>query len=272
MSDKLADYYHSIREGRPQLKFCERFDDTSPTWNFNRHSHPYIELMYFMEGQGDLEVESHRMSITLYDAVVYPANWAHQETAATERRREVICLWVSLPELKLTEPIQLHDKDGGLGRLFTALHQETKRDRPEPLILEYEIKLLLTSILRNQSESRDREGILAYVLQYIHTHYAEPITLDQLASLEHISKSYLSRLFKQQTGQTVIAYINSLRIETAKRLLTATRANVNEIAYQVGFESPKYFYRACRTLTGDTPAGFRRRYQNQANRSSKNIQ
>ena len=110
------------------------------------------------------------------------------------------------------------------------------------------------------------------MLQYIHTHYAEPITLDQLASLEHISKSYLSRLFKQQTGQTVIAYINSLRIETAKRLLTATRANVNEIAYQVGFESPKYFYRAFRTLTGDTPAGFRRRYQNQANRSSKNIQ
>lgn len=263
MSDKLADYYHIIREGQPELKFCERFDDTSPTWNFTRHSHPYLELMYFMAGQSGLEVESQRMSITLYDAVVYPARWAHQEAAATERRREVICLWISLPELTLSKPIQLHDKDGGLGRLFAALHQEAGRDRPEPLILEYEMKLLLTTILRNQSESRDREGILTYVLQYIHAHYAEPITLDQLAALEHISKSYLSRLFKQQTGQTVITYINSLRIETAKRLLTTTRENVDEIAYRVGFESPKYFYRSFRALTGDTPAGFRKRYRKQ---------
>lgn len=266
MPDQLEDYYHIIRESRPQLKFCERFDDSSPTWNFTRHSHPYLELMYFTEGRSGLEVERQRMSITLYDAVVYPARWAHQEAAATERRREIICLWISLPELELTEPIQLHDRDGGLARLFTALHQEAKRDRPEPLILEYEMKLLLTTILRSQSESRDREGILTCVLQYIHTHYAEPITLDQLASLEHISKSYLSRLFKRQTGQTVITYINSLRIETAKRLLTATRESVDEIACKVGFESPKYFYRAFRTLTGDTPAGFRKRYQNESPR------
>lgn len=262
MPDKLADYYHIIREGRPELKFCKRFDDASPIWNFTRHSHPYIELMYFMEGRSGLEVESQQMSITLYDAVVYPAHWAHQEAAAAEQRREVICLWISLPELELSRPIQLHDKDGSLARLFTALHQEAKRDRPEPLILEYEMKLLLTTILRSRSESRDREGALTYVLQYIHAHYAEALTLDQLASLEHISKSYLSRLFKQQTGQTVISYINSLRIETAKRLLTATRENINEIAYKVGFESPKYFYRSFRALTGDTPAGFRKRYQN----------
>ena len=244
MPDKLADYYRIIREGQPELKFCKRFDDASPIWNFTRHSHPYLELMYFMEGRSGLEVESQQMSITLYDAVR--------------------CLWISLPELELSKPIQLHDRDGSLARLFTALHQEAERDRPEPLILEYEMKLLLTTILRSRSESRDREGILTYVLQYIHAHYAEPITLDQLASLEHISKSYLSRLFKQQTGQTVITYINSLRIETAKRLLTATRENVNEIAYQVGFESPKYFYRAFRALTGDTPAGFRKRYRNQS--------
>ena len=261
MPDKLADYYRIIREGQPELKFCKRFDDASPIWNFTRHSHPYLELMYFMEGRSGLEVESQQMSITLYDAVVYPAHWAHQEAAAAEQRREVICLWISLPELELSKPIQLHDRDGSLARLFTALHQEAERDRPEPLILEYEMKLLLTTILRSRSESRDREGTLTYVLQYIHAHYAEPITLDQLASLEHISKSYLSRLFKQQTGRTVISYINSLRIETAKRLLTATRENINEIAYKVGFESPKYFYRSFRALTGDTPAGFRKRYQ-----------
>lgn len=263
MMGKLEEYYQNIQNGRAELKFCERFNDGSPTWNYARHSHPYIELMYFMEGQGDLEVSGHKMSITLYDTVVYPANWAHQEAAATERRREVICLWVSLPELQLTEPIQLHDQSGELSVLFSTIHREYKRDRPDSLILEYLMKLLLTMILRNMNEPKSQDGILAYVLQYIRIHYAEPITLDRLAAMEHISKSYLSRLFKQQTGQTVISYVNSLRIEMAKHLLTATHANVNEIAYQVGYASPKYFHRTFRALTGDTPANFRKRYQNQ---------
>ena len=59
---------------------------------------------------------------------------------------------------------------------------------------------------------------------------------------------------------TVIAYVNRLRIEAAKRLLTASDKGVNEIAYQVGFESPKYFYRTFRNLTGVPPAAFRRQY------------
>lgn len=261
MEEKLGVFYQAIQSGRPELKFCERFDDASHIWNFSRHSHPCVELMYFVEGQGGLEVERRRMSVAPYDVVVYPANWAHQEAETAARRREIFCLWIFLPELSLTGPIQLHDRDGGLGRLFQEIHRESKRDRPEPLILEYEMKLLLTMLLRNQSEAQSQDGALSDALQYIHSHYAEPITLDRLAALEHISKSYLSRLFKRQTGQTVISYINSLRVETAKRLLTATRANVDEIAGQVGFESPKYFYRVFRALTGSTPREFRGRRQ-----------
>lgn len=263
MAISLEEQYQRIREGRPELRFCERFDDASPIWNFARHSHPYIELMYFAEGRGDLEVSGRRLSIALYDAVVYPANWPHQEAASAERR-EIVCLGISLPELELTAPIQLHDRSGDLSTLFSAIHRESKREQPSPLILEYLMKLLFTAILRSQSESRGRDGVLTCVLQYIHTHYAQPITLDQLASMEHISKSYLSRLFKQETGQTAVSYINGLRIETAKRLLTATRAGVDEIAYQVGFGSPKYFHRVFRALTGDTPAGFRKRYGQRA--------
>ena len=69
----------------------------------------------------------------------------------------------------------------------------------------------------------------------------------------------LHRRFKQQTGMTVIAYVNRLRTETAKRLLTATDHSVSEIAYQVGFESPKYFCRTFRNQTGESPAAFRKR-------------
>lgn len=259
---ELSQYYHIIRESKPKLKFCEWFDDRSTIWNFTRHSHPYIELMYFFEGKGKLEVSGTQMSISLFDAVVYPAGWEHQEDLVSERRREIICLWIDLPGLKLDAPMHLHDMDNTLNHVFRMLYQEAKRANPEPLLLEHQMKLLLTMLLRNQSEAKAREGTLAYVLQYIHTHFAEHITLDELAALEHISKSYLSRQFKQQTGMTVVAYINQLRIETAKRLLTGSDMSVNEIAYQIGFESPKYFYRTFKKLTDESPASFRRQYKN----------
>ncbi len=258
---KLEEYYKIIHDSQPKLRFCEQFDETSEIWNFSRHSHPYIELMYFLNGKGDLEVSGTQMSISLFDTVVYPARWEHQEAATAEQQREIICLWVDLPELVLEAPIQTRDSEDTIGALFRAVHQEAKRTNPEPYILEYAVKLLLTTILRSQCEDRSRGGFLTYVLQYIHAHYTERITLDQLADLEHISKSYLSRQFKHQTGMTVITYVNRLRIEAAKGLLTATEYSVNEVAYQVGFESPKYFCRAFRSQTGESPAVFRKKYR-----------
>lgn len=258
---KLDDYYKIIHESHPQLKFCERFDDTSPIWNFARHSHPYIELMYFIEGKGNLEVSGTQMTISLFDTVVYPANWEHQEDIISEKKREIICLWVDLPGLELEEPIKLHDQENTLSQIFRFIHYEAKREDPEPLLLEYGIKLLLTIILRNNSEAMEHMDVLTKALQYIHARFNEKITLDQLAAMEHISKSYLSRLFKRHTGMTVISYVNNLRIQMAKRLLTSTSESVNEIAYQVGFESTKYFFRIFKTLVGESPASFRRNYK-----------
>ena len=258
---KLDEYYRIISEARPKLRFCERFDETSGLWNFSRHNHPYIELLYFLDGKGKLEVSGRQMSISLFDTVVYPIGWEHQEEATAEKRREIICFWVDLPELKLEEPILLHDRDNDMSQIFLSLYREAKREVPEPLLIEYGIKYLLTKILRDQSENQFRGEFLTCVLQYIHNHFAEKITLDDLASLEHISKSYLCRQFKQQTGMTVVAYINNLRIETAKRMLLGSAMSVSEIAYEVGFESPKYFYRAFKALVGESPAGFCKKYR-----------
>lgn len=257
----LDECYRAIHDAQPRLRFCERFDETSPRWNFKRHSHPYIELMYFLDGKGKLEVSGTQMSISLFDTVVYPAGWLHQEEATAEKLREIICLWVEIPELVLDAPIQLHDRNNALSQLFLSLYEEAKREQPEPYLIEYGIKQLLTRILRDQHEQQFRREFLTCVLQYIHAHYAEKITLDDLAKLEHISKSYLCRQFKQQTGMTVVAYVNRLRIETAKRLLLSTPQSVSAVAEQVGFESPKYFYRAFKSMVGQSPAAFCRQYK-----------
>ena len=258
----LEENYKIIQDGHPRLRFCEQFDDTSSIWNYSRHSHPYLELMYFLEGKGNITVSDKHLSISLFDTVVYPAWWAHQEDAVSERRRRIICLWVDLPELTLDAPLQVRDEGDALGDVFRLVYREAKREPQDAAVLEYSLKLLLTLVLRSQAEARLQEGHLAVVLQYIHTYYTERITLDDLAELEHISKSYLSRLFKKRTGMTVVEYVNHLRLDAARRLLVGTAQGVNEIAYQTGFESPKYFYRTFKTAFGESPASFRKRYKN----------
>jgi YesN/AraC family two-component response regulator len=73
----------------------------------------------------------------------------------------------------------------------------------------------------------------------------------------YVSKSYLSRAFKKKTGVTLMQYLNALRMETAKAMLAATGMNTEEIAYQTGYHSPKFFYRAFRAYTGMSTREYR---------------
>lgn len=257
----LQDYYKIIEAAKPRLRFCEWFDEDSNMWNFTRHSHPYVELIYYIEGKGDVDISQTNVSFTLYDTVVYPAHQEHQDKKIPERRREIICLWIDIPELVFEEPIRIHERDGILKQAFERVYRENKRENPEPLLLEYGIKTLLMIILREQSESMMGPRLLDCVMEYIKNHYAEKITLDELAALEHISTSYLSRKFKERTGMSVIAYINQLRIDWSKQYLMASALDVNEIAYQVGFDSPKYFHRVFKEQVGESPASFRRKFK-----------
>ena len=208
------------------------------------------------------------MRTTLFDTVVYPAGCMHMDGQSADRKREIICFWIDIPELVLPRPILLHGKGTVLQTLFRMLYQEGKREElgesRVPYQVEYMIKLLLIQIIREAVEYGQDEKKVSTVLTYIGDHYTGQITLDELAALEHISVSYLSRRFKEATGMTVITYVNHLRIRRAKELLIATGLNASEIAYQVGFDSPKYFHRVFKKETGEAPAAFRRAYTEKA--------
>ena len=98
---------------------------------------------------------------------------------------------------------------------------------------------------------RDRE--------YIDRHYSEPITLPFLASLCRMQPTYFSMLFKEQVGQTYIKYINFVRMEHAK-LMLSQGMKVKEIYEQVGFQNYRYFCDKFKVLLGCTPEQYRSRF------------
>lgn len=100
-------------------------------------------------------------------------------------------------------------------------------------------------------------------MEYIRSNFGRKITLEEIASYVHLSGSHLSGTFHKETGQTISAYINHVRIEKSKQLLAATQTPIAEVAALCGFEDQSYFSRVFRQSTGVSPKRFREANQNQ---------
>lgn len=99
------------------------------------------------------------------------------------------------------------------------------------------------------------------IMNWIEVHYSEEISLDTLADHLHISKYYVSRIFKQETGATLMDYILARRIRQACLLLTTGNKGIEQISIEVGMNNFPYFCQAFKKLVGITPMKYRKKLQ-----------
>ena len=106
-------------------------------------------------------------------------------------------------------------------------------------------------------KGRELSSPVQMAKEYIDQHYTEHLSLKQLADAVYLHPTYLSNVFKKQTGYSVVDYINELRILKAKKLLPDPRNRIYWIVEQVGFSNQRYFCHVFKTLTGQTPMQYR---------------
>lgn len=99
------------------------------------------------------------------------------------------------------------------------------------------------------------------VQRYLEENYGQRICLEELSDRFHMSQSYLSHLFKEVTGRSVMGYLKACRIAAAKRLLAQTRLPVSRILDECGFADSSNFSRTFKQVTGLSPSAFREQYQ-----------
>lgn len=108
--------------------------------------------------------------------------------------------------------------------------------------------------------TRGKKQNLQEIKEYLDAHYAEKITLDDLAERFYINKFYLTRVFKEQFGQSVTSYLVQLRITQAKRMLRFTDRSIESIAQDCGLNDANYFSRLFKKVEGIPPGEFRRQW------------
>lgn len=94
-------------------------------------------------------------------------------------------------------------------------------------------------------------------LEYIETHYGQPITLEALARLTGLSPKYFCRFFRAIVHRSPIDYVNYYRVECASHFLTATDMTVAEIAQHCGYNDSSFFIKQFRKYKGTTPKQYR---------------
>ncbi|MCX7026809.1 MAG: helix-turn-helix domain-containing protein [Spirochaetes bacterium] len=261
---EVLSFLREAGEGTLSLRFCERFDEKSKIWNLKAHSHPFLELIYFIEGKASVTTGGDTLDVTFYDLLVYPPGVVHRELLDSTSRQEIVCLWIELGR-RATLPFsfKLSDDDGELGWLCQSAHKNHIRRGEHFLELEEHLlrSLLLFIEQKLVLSGPSRSAALDRCHMYIDEHCTEGFDVEKLAQVAYVTPSYLSRLFRKHLGTTPMRYRNAVRIEKAKHLLLVTSASVEQIADTLGFEDTKYFSHLFKIITSFTPSQFRTKYR-----------
>lgn len=132
--------------------------------------------------------------------------------------------------------------------------------------LKADLLQLLLDIFRfteqTDSVARDKNKYLEDINRvklYIAENLSEKLYIGDIAKVAKLSVSSFSTYFKQYTGQSLVTYINTLRIDMAKRLILETDLSIREICYNTGFNDMAYFTKVFKRETQTTPGAFRTR-------------
>ncbi len=218
------------------------FSEGIPTYPYDKEQ----ELIRYVE-EGN-ETEANRILNDLLGYALF----------STGGDLETIKCWAS--ELcALLSRAASHDRSGASFRMNHAFMRslwETDSNEKLALLLQEVVECFCQSMFPGAFKG-ERSAVMRAV-RYVEVHYAEDVSLAQVAKCVYLSPSYLSTLFKKATGLSFREYLSRVRISEAKRKLSKGWESVTDIAYAVGYDSQSYFSKVFRRIAGISPTEYQR--------------
>ncbi|MDR1638839.1 MAG: AraC family transcriptional regulator [Clostridiales bacterium] len=153
-----------------------------------------------------------------------------------------------------------------MAKLWESRDCETPSGVGQRKLVLSEMLLSLGDYIREQRDSvqgKMTDKTVEAAQTYIASHFAESLSLDDIAGQVYVSRHYLSRLFKKRTGLSVVEYVNSIRLTAAKGMLETSGMKIGSVAEACGYGTTAHFSRMFKEATGFSPQHYRKLYNKQ---------
>lgn len=269
------------QELNPTFLFAGRIDRRTSEDNY--HTHDFPEIGIILEGKGTYHLDGKYVPVQEGDVLIFNPGIGHESViySPEDHRLEFFCGFTDVQFNGMREN-HIELKDGGnilhtkgktkrtISRICEEMEKENLARRPGRyfMLKAYLIQLLL-NIVREQAEpwepvagrefeSTGKKYVAEQIADYLEEHYAEKISLDQIAENMYLSPFYISKIFKSEIGESPIHYLIRVRMEKAKELLEGnSELTISEIADRVGYEDAFHFSKLFKKAYGISPSKFR---------------
>lgn len=173
---------------------------------------------------------------------------------------KVISFCKELLELMYANDMNKQDSfvKSSLDNCIEQINESFSYESIKEIMLTFAQKHIYTEIFNEQNLSKG----IKLAISYIREHYHEVLSLVDIAEYVHLNPDYFSRIFKEETGQTYIAYLTYFRLSKACEMLINSNYKVQEIAEAVGYANVSYFSTVFKKQYGCNPYEFRRGEKN----------
>lgn len=245
------------------------------------HKHTGIlELLYVAAGEGRYIVGNREYAVKAGDLIICNAETLHGEAPFQSYTMQTYCCALSgvhkpgyvagylIPEQQ-RPVLQLGSFEKPIGQMMPCIYElcaatprnaQICRQMALSVLLMVERALYLHNQQDRCQNEQKNEALVRSITEYLDQHYTEPLSLEQIAVQMHISSSYLSHLFKRETGLSPIQYVIHRRIGEAQSLLMETDLPIHVIEEQLGFGSSCHLTTMFKKYVGIAPREYRKHF------------
>lgn len=251
------------------FSFEVRVDGQAPV--SNDHYHNSFEVYYLQKGTCWYFIDRKSYHLTAGDIALIPAGVIHKTSyeTATSSRSVFNCAESFIPEtvrqlMQRTPYFARSDATATLvNEIFSAI--QTEYNSPDKYSLDavkvrvQQLFLLIARESHKPHQEKQESPIVEKAVGYIHKHYMDTVTLQDVAEQCFVSREHLSRVFKKETGFGFNEYLNIYRMQKANAMLTENpKSKVSQVAVQCGFNDSNYFSKQYKKIYGIAPTQAKR--------------
>ena len=252
------------------------------------HWHDDIEMIYIVSGEMNYEINGKTVRLPEHSALFVNARQLHYGFSADDAECDFICVLFHPSVLrisdrffhKMAEPIIsnegieyiLFEENDSCDYISVSGCMKDTADLRDEAPPGYELEVIgnidrIWSVIFRWCETipaafgnapyEDRQ-IQRKMVSYIFSHYAEPLTLEEIATSGSVSRSKCCQIFKKFLGESPVDFVNSYRLEKSCLELRGSARSITEIALNCGFNHPSYFTKIFSRKYGCTPSAYRK--------------